>query len=88
MYYVYILLCTGNTLYTGISNHPKQRFQDHLHGKGGHYTKAHPPIKLLYTEPVGTRSQALKREHQIKSWPRIKKIKNLNLNANLLLPKP
>ena len=80
MWYVYILLCSDNSLYTGISNNPNQRFQDHISGKGGHYTKSHKPIKRIYLEKVDSRSEALKRERQIKGWSRDKKIRVLNLS--------
>ncbi len=80
MWYVYILLCEGGSLYTGISNNPKQRFLDHKNGKGGKYTRAHRPIKILYTEQLSDKSLALKRELEIKSWGREKKIRDLKLN--------
>ena len=77
MWFVYILLCKGNTLYTGISPNPDQRFLDHKNGHGGAYTRSHKPIKILYTEKLPSRSAALKREAEIKSWSRDKKIKIL-----------
>ena len=79
MFYVYILLCRGGSLYTGISNDPEQRFLEHQKGKGGKYTWSHKPIKILYTEKLPDKSSALKRELEIKSWRREKKILNLNL---------
>ena len=79
MWYVYILLCFDGSLYTGSSNNPRARFADHKNGKGGRYTRSHKPIKLLYTEQLESKSAALKRESQIKSWPREKKIKILKL---------
>jgi len=79
MWYTYILLCSDNSLYTGASNNPDSRFQEHKNGKGGRYTRSHKPIKLLYQERFQTKSEALKRERLIKSWRREKKIKSLNL---------
>ncbi|MBU1326525.1 GIY-YIG nuclease family protein [Patescibacteria group bacterium] len=76
---VYVLLCLDGSLYTGTSNNPQQRFLDHKNGKGGAYTRSHKPIKIVYLEKAGSKSSALKREAQIKSWPREKKIKILNL---------
>ncbi|NCN82747.1 MAG: GIY-YIG nuclease family protein [Candidatus Pacebacteria bacterium] len=70
MWSVYILLCADGTLYTGISTDPARRFQEHLVGKGGHYTRSHKPVRQVYLEAVGTRSEALKREYEIKSWSR------------------
>lgn len=79
MWFVYILLCEDGSLYTGYSNHVEQRFSDHKNGKGGHYTSSHKPVKLIYQEQFNTQSEALKREKQIKSWNRKKKIRVLKL---------
>ncbi len=80
MWFVYILLCNDGSLYTGISNNPDARFADHKKGKGSRYTRSHKPIKLLYTEQLESKSAALKRESQIKSWGRKKKIRILKLD--------
>ena len=79
MFYVYILLCSDGSLYTGISNNPQKRFQDHKNGRGGAYTRSHKPIKIIYLEELPDKSSALKRESLIKSWSRQKKIERLNL---------
>lgn len=81
MYFVYILLCSDGSFYTGISNDPQQRFLDHKNSKGGAYTRTHKPIKLIYTEQQPDKSSALKRESQIKRWPRQKKIRVLKLET-------
>lgn len=81
MWFVYILLCEDNSLYTGYSNNPQKRFLDHKNGKGGRYTRSHKPIKQIYVEKLATKSEALKRESQIKSWSRPQKIKNLKLKV-------
>ncbi|HLC88104.1 MAG TPA: GIY-YIG nuclease family protein [Patescibacteria group bacterium] len=79
MWYVYILLCGDNSLYTGSTNDLEKRFLDHKNGKGGKYTRSHRPLKLIYKEEFATKSEALKREAEIKSWSRGKKIKDLKL---------
>jgi putative endonuclease len=79
MYFVYILLCSDGSFYTGSSNNPQQRFLDHKNGKGGAYTRSHKPIKIIYTEELLDKSSALKREIQIKGWTREKKIRILKL---------
>ncbi|OGH17127.1 MAG: hypothetical protein A3C30_03455 [Candidatus Levybacteria bacterium RIFCSPHIGHO2_02_FULL_40_18] len=79
MWFVYILLCSDDSLYTGSSNNPQARFKDHKNGKGGRYTRSHKPIKLVYTERLESKSAALKRESRIKGWSREKKIKILKL---------
>lgn len=75
MWYLYILLCKDGSLYTGISNNVEKRFLEHKNGKGGRYTRSHKPLRLVYQEKLQTRSEALKREFEIKSWDRAKKIK-------------
>jgi predicted GIY-YIG superfamily endonuclease len=73
-YYVYILECTNKALYTGITTDLDRRFAQHKTGEGGHYTSYNRPIKVRYYEICGTRSEALKREAQIKRWSRTKKL--------------
>ena len=85
MYYIYILLCSNNSLYTGYSDDPQKRFLEHKNGKGAKYTKSHKPLKIIYTEKFKTKSEALKREAEIKSWSRAKKIKTLNLKLSAIL---
>ncbi len=74
MWYVYLVLCKDQSIYTGITNNLKQRFKQHQDGKGGKYTRSHKVAKILHSEKKHTRSTALKREAQIKSWPREKKL--------------
>ena len=74
MYHVYIIECNDGSLYTGITTDVSRRFQKHSLGKGGAYTRAKKVKKLLYTEECKNRSSALKREAEIKRWPRAKKL--------------
>ena len=73
-YFVYIIECTNKALYTGITTDLRRRFNQHQTGKGARYTKYNPAVKLRYSEKCRTRSEAAKREAQIKSWPRVKKL--------------
>lgn len=79
MWFVYILLCKDNSLYTGITKTPEKRFLEHQNGKGGRYTRSHKPVKLVYSEGLANHSEALKRELEIKSWSRARKIHTLGL---------
>lgn len=79
MWSVYILLCKDNSLYTGSTNDLKKRFLEHKSGKGGRYTRSHLPTKIIYYEEFSTKSEALKREAEIKSWEREKKIQELRI---------
>lgn len=73
MWFVYILLCKNGCYYIGSSNNVDKRVKDHLDGKGGRYTRSHKPQKLVYREELATKSDALKREAQLKRWSRTKK---------------
>ncbi len=79
MYYLYILLCSDNSLYTGITNNLENRFETHKSMKGSKYVRARLPFNHIYTEEFENRQQAQKRESEIKSWSRKNKIKNLGL---------
>jgi putative endonuclease len=73
MWFTYILLCNDGSYYTGSTNDVEKRFKDHLEGRGARYTKSHKPVKIIYREEFQTKSEALKREVEIKSWPKIRK---------------
>ena len=77
-YYLYILECEDKTLYTGITTDVKRRFKEHKEGRGGHYTSSRRVKKVIYTEQLLTRSDALKRESEIKGWNRAKKLSLIN----------
>ena len=80
---VYILQCNDNSLYTGITNHLQQRIEKHNAGKGAKYTRSRLPVVLVYQETVEDKSEALKREHQIKQLSRAEKLL-LSKNQNSL----
>ena len=75
MYYVYLIQCEDGSIYTGITTDLERRFKEHSDKTGGHYTRAHKVEKILYTEEYPTRSEALKREAEIKKLRRDKKFK-------------
>jgi putative endonuclease len=74
-YFVYIIKCCGNTLYTGYTNDLVKRFKKHCEGKGAKYTKSRSPLHLVYFEEFKTKSEAMKREYQIKQLTRKEKMK-------------
>lgn len=76
MWFVYILECEDGSLYTGYTNNLDRRFLEHRNKKGGHYTSSHVVLKMVYSESFSIKSEALKREIQIKGWSRKKKIEN------------
>ena len=74
-WYVYILECNDSTLYTGITNNLEKRIEQHNHGQeAAKYTRVRRPVKYVYQESQGNRSEATKREMEIKKLSRIKKL--------------
>ncbi len=63
---VYILLCSDGSFYTGYTKDLEARTKLHLNGNGARYTKSHKPEKIGYTELFNSRSEAMKREREIK----------------------
>lgn len=74
-WYIYILRCGDDTLYTGITDDVEKRFAAHCAGKGAKYTRGRGPLALVYTEEAEDKSAALKREHAIKKLSRAEKLK-------------
>ena len=65
-YYVYMILCEGNSFYTGYTKNLDSRIRLHKNGKGARYTKMHKPKKLVHVEEFHSRAEAMKREKKIK----------------------
>ncbi len=74
-WYVYILQCADNSLYTGITTDVKRRVSEHNHDNklAAKYTRVRRPVKLVYQEELKSRSLATKREAEIKKLKREKK---------------
>ena len=64
---VYMLECSDNSIYTGITNNLENRLKKHQSGDGAKYLRGRLPIKLIYKELFINRSEATKREISIKS---------------------
>lgn len=71
--YVYIVRCHDNTFYTGWTTNLEKRIETHNAGKGAKYTKIRRPVELVYYETFESKSDALKREYQIKQLKRSEK---------------
>ena len=79
MFFVYILECNDNTLYVGSTIDLDKRLKQHNHSKSGaHYTKIRRPVKLRYSENLGSLKEARAREAEIKRWNREKKLELIN----------
>jgi putative endonuclease len=76
MYYLYILECTDETLYTGITTDLERRIAEHNSMKiGAKYTSARRPVKLVYSRKIKNRSLASKEEARVKKLGRSDKLK-------------
>lgn len=72
-WYVYILQCADGSLYTGITNDPDRRLEQHNAGIASKCTRTRRPVKMVYREKADNKSAALKREYAIKQLPRAEK---------------
>lgn len=70
---VYIILCSDETLYTGITTDLQRRFDQHATGRGAKYFRGRQPLQIVYQESNHTRSTASIREAEIKTLPRTEK---------------
>lgn len=77
MWYLYIIQTINNKLYTGITTDPKRRFKEHSSNlkKRAKFFRSNPPLKIIYTEEYQNRSEASKREYEIKKMKRSDKEK-------------
>ncbi len=73
MYFCYLLRCSDGSLYTGITTDPARRLKQHNLGQASKYTAARRLVRLVWKERQRSRSSALRREAQIKRWPRHRK---------------
>tara|TARA_Y100001933_G_scaffold262777_1_gene321689 strand:- start:4908 stop:5195 length:288 start_codon:yes stop_codon:yes gene_type:complete len=76
-WYVYIVRCADNTLYTGMTNDLLRRIAQHNAGTAARYTRGRLPVSLVYQEEAANRSEALKREYAIKQLSRKQKEKTI-----------
>lgn len=81
-WFVYILKCADDTLYTGITTDCQRREQQHNAKKGAKYTRVRTPVVLLYKEIAENRSEATKREIAIKKLSREQKLSLIKLNTD------
>ncbi|HEC05660.1 GIY-YIG nuclease family protein [Thiolapillus sp.] len=76
---VYIIRCSDDSYYTGITTDVERRFEQHLSGKGAKYFYGRSPVEVVYTEYCENRSLASRREAQIKGLDRAQKIRLFSL---------
>jgi len=71
---VYIILCSDDSLYTGITTDLQRRFAQHAAGRGAKYFRGRQPLQVVYCEDGHTRSTASRRELEIKELARAEKL--------------
>jgi putative endonuclease len=79
---VYIILCSDDSLYTGITNDVRRRFGQHATGRGAKYFNGRQPERLVYLEPGHDRSSATRREIYLKKLNRLQKTQVIGSEAN------
>lgn len=72
-YFVYMAECADGTLYTGISTDVVRRMAEHNAGTGAKYTRTRRPVRPVYVEEAADRSEASRREFEIKHLTRKEK---------------
>lgn len=74
---VYLVRCSDNSLYCGITQNIEQRIRAHNEGKGAKYTRGRGPVMLAAVSPNMSKADALRLEILIKKQPAAKKLKTL-----------
>lgn len=74
-WFLYILKCADQSLYTGITKDLERRFKMHAEGKAARYTRTRRPLEIIYKEICRTRTEALVRECAVKALPKAKKLR-------------
>ncbi|MDR3696875.1 GIY-YIG nuclease family protein [Mucilaginibacter sp.] len=84
-YFVYILLCSDNSYYTGVTNNLERRIYEHENGFDRKaYTFKRKPLKLAFCETFNDVNQTIAFEKQVKGWRREKKEAIINGDWPLL----
>ena len=75
-WFVYMVRCADDTLYTGITTDVERRVREHngQGGPGARYTRSRQPVTVIYQERVASRSAASRREWEIKRMSRARKL--------------
>ena len=82
-WYLYLIRCRDDTLYTGISTDVDRRFAQHQSEgyAGSRYLKGRGPLSLVFKEKLGSRSLALKVEHRVKRMAKARKEKLIKVSG-------
>lgn len=82
MYFFYMLRCQDNSLYCGITTNIEGRETKHNDGTGSTYVRSHGGGKIVYRETYSSKGDALRREIEVKKWPKAKKEQLLKMAVN------
>lgn len=85
MWYLYLIRCGDGSLYTGISTDVERRLAAHQANRGARRLRGRGPLELVFTQPLGDHSLALRVEHRVKRWSRADKERLLRGEATLPL---
>lgn len=83
-WYVYIIYCSDDSLYTGITTDVERRYKQHATQRGAKYFRGRQPKQVVYLESNHDRSSASKREIKIKKMLKVEKIKLIASTENQL----
>jgi len=81
MPFVYIVVCSDGTLYTGWAVNVEARVRSHNSGRGSTYCKQRRPVRLVFQEKMPTNCEAQRRELAIKRMPRRRKLALIELQG-------
>lgn len=84
-WHVYMILCSDNSLYTGITTDIVRRFAQHGGRHGASYFRGRMPQRLVYLESADDRSTASRREAAIKKLGRPDKQRLIHSDKNEIL---
>lgn len=77
-WYMYVLCCADDSLYTGITTDPERRLHEHNHTRrGARYTRARRPVELVALWTHRDRSEAARAEHAFKQLDRAEKLERI-----------
>ena len=82
--WVYILLCSNNRYYTGVTSNLEKRIDQHENGNPKCYTTYFLPVKLVYSHAFESVEDAIRAEKKIKGWTRAKKDALINNDFSLI----
>jgi putative endonuclease len=83
--FVYILECSDDSFYVGVTNNVGRRFIEHISGlHEDSYTFSRRPLKLVYCKQFNSPMKAIEFEKQLKGWTKAKKIALIKNDLNLL----